>query len=346
MEKGELLEYLAAVCDAENAIYACDEAITALQQQEQGFIRLSRPYPPKEIKEEYHSYKYEQESKSDKMFLHVFRVLFFISFFFIFSLIPGWLLVMDLVFSFLLTATVGTFLGGYLQQVLLINKRVDKTNNQIKISTEERNRRAQEDYFKEMEKYNKACIIEEKVYAELNKEIFEKQKLRDSLKDQLYQLYAMDIIYPTFRNMVAVNQIREYIAMGVCDALEGPDGAYAQYLQDVRTNKICDSITDLRDNLMSALGTFAMTQATLVNELRQTNSNIQEINQSLNHGLSEMQRSLQAAQNATAGQFEAYMQQANSSLEKIEQSTSTAAYNQYIALRQSNVRKYLLKELQ
>ena len=348
MDKDNLMEYLAAVCDAENAVYACDEAINALMQQEWAYCRLPCPVKPEliEVKEIKNSGK---EKPYEIIFIHIFRVVFF---FLIYAILLEIQLSMgvDSIISFLgaivLTFTAGSYLGYLLSHVLFEKPRVNKINKQMKASADEENRQAQENYSNKMQKYNQAIVVENAVFSELDKVISEKKQIRDSLFSELQQLYGMNIIYPTFRNMVAVNQIREYLSMGVCDALEGPDGAYAQYLQDVRTNRICDSITDLKQNLMSALSTLAMTQATLVNELRQTNSNIQEINQSLNHGLSEMQRSLQAAQNATAGQFEAYMQQANSSLEKIEKSTSTAAYNQYIALRQSNVRKYLLKEPQ
>lgn len=46
MEKQLLMEYLSTVCDAENAIYSCDEAISALQKQKTNFPQIQQPIPP------------------------------------------------------------------------------------------------------------------------------------------------------------------------------------------------------------------------------------------------------------------------------------------------------------
>lgn len=55
----------------------------------------------------------------------------------------------------------------------------------------------------------------------------------------------MWVVYPTYRNMIAVTQLMEYIESGVASTLEGSDGANSQYLQDVRTNRICSILNYL-----------------------------------------------------------------------------------------------------
>lgn len=87
------------------------------------------------------------------------------------------------------------------------------------------------------------------------------------LKDALNLLYRADIIYPKYRNLVAVTTIYEYLASGRCDKLEGPDGAYNLYEMELRQNiiigqlaSVLDSLEKIRDN-----------QFTLYNELEYAN---------------------------------------------------------------------------
>ena len=347
MDKSSLMEYLSVVCDAENALYACDEAINSLQLQKQQYRRLLKPEKPKKITVSLLDNKTEQETRAEKIMIRISSVILCIVIFvgiekFFTSNLPDYYWI-SIIIGFPLSICLGILGAACLIHIFMVNPRVKKTNQNRIESTNKKNKIAEESYSKNLERYNQTLTIEDHFFDEMNKAISGKNTLKASLYQQLNQLYSMNIIHPTFRNMIAVNQIREYLEMGVCDALEGPNGAYAQYLQDVRTNRICDSITDLKINLMASLSTFAMTQASIIHELKTTNRNIEQMNQSLSREMSDLRNSLDTAQSATSSQFEAYMQQANTRLKGIENTMSAAAYNQYIALRQSNVRGYLLK---
>lgn len=56
------------------------------------------------------------------------------------------------------------------------------------------------------------------------------------LEKSLDSLYEMGIIYPKYRNLVAVSTIYEYLSSGRCDRLDGPDGAYNLYEMELRQN--------------------------------------------------------------------------------------------------------------
>lgn len=71
------------------------------------------------------------------------------------------------------------------------------------------------------------------------------KKLSEALKD----LYAENIIYPKYRNMVAVTTIYEYLESGRCRQLDGPDGAYNIYEMELRQNVIIGQLSSIADNL-------------------------------------------------------------------------------------------------
>lgn len=201
-----------------------------------------------------------------------------------------------------------------------------------------------EDYNKKMLIYQRSITAENAYKAQLDGAIDSNNNMKVILENELQQLYDRNIIHASFRNIVAVNQIREYLDMGVCEALEGPTGAYAQYLQDVRTKRICDSISDLKETLVTAMNAILMSQATLVQELQTTNRNITQMNVNLTNGMNAIHDDLIEAQRTSADQIDRCFEQANKKIESVEKTLATETYNQYIALRESNVRQYLLKQ--
>lgn len=90
-----------------------------------------------------------------------------------------------------------------------------------------------------------------------------------TLEKRLIQLYNLNVIYPTYRNHVAIAQIYDYIASGMCPALEGGDGAYAQYMNDVRAEKICTSIKALENTIAQGFSAVIAMQNTLCNQLNE-----------------------------------------------------------------------------
>ena len=82
----------------------------------------------------------------------------------------------------------------------------------------------------------------------------------------LEKLYSADIIYPKYRNMIAMCTIYEYFATGRCTELTGADGAYNLYEMELRQNQIINQL----DKIMDQLDTIKTNQYALYAELKKT----------------------------------------------------------------------------
>ena len=199
----------------------------------------------------------------------------------------------------------------------------------------------EETYEKQMRFYKDACAIENKAKREMDMAIDEMDKKCEELKLQRSQLYAMNILHPNFQNMIAVNQIREYLEMGICDELEGTNGAYALYMQDVRANRICESIDDLRQTVQEGFNEVKGKMSAVMAELRRTNANIDALNTSINSGFSDMQRAISEGQEKFNANQQASLNEANGYLRSISKTLQDVGHNEYIALKEANVSSYL-----
>ena len=150
----------------------------------------------------------------------------------------------------------------------------------------------------------------------------------------------MNVLYPSFQNLIAAYQIREYLQMGICEALDGPIGAYAQYMLDVRTERICTSIKDLKVAVVNAIQTL---QSTLVHELRYIGDSVNEMNTTLDNDLQQLNSSISAMNSASREQIDVHFAKANQYLESMNKNIATSAHNQYIQQRLQNVDTYLLR---
>lgn len=87
------------------------------------------------------------------------------------------------------------------------------------------------------------------------------------LQAELDRLYAMNIIYDSYRGQVATAYMYDYVASGMCPGLEGSDGAYAQYVNDIRAQRIVASIEDMRDVMKQGFAAVLSMQNTMCNQL-------------------------------------------------------------------------------
>lgn len=123
----------------------------------------------------------------------------------------------------------------------------------------------------------------------------ELKKIREGFCNRIQELkikleghYNIGILYPSFRNWVAVSQIYEYIASGISFRLEGADGAYAQYMNDVRINLVCSSIEQLKQTVIQGLGAISNMQHVIAEEIKENNIRLK----SIENGLASMHNEL------------------------------------------------------
>ena len=144
------------------------------------------------------------------------------------------------------------------------------------------------EYDRELARYNNAVDDAKKLYEEryavysLNADKHNKKKLEmeekhnnalASLEYSLAKLYEENVVFPKYRNMVAITTINEYLESGRCYELEGPDGAYNLYEMELRQNIVIGQLS----NIISNLEQIRNNQFSLYEELQKSNRKIDDI---------------------------------------------------------------------
>lgn len=101
----------------------------------------------------------------------------------------------------------------------------------------------------EEERVNHANEIAKCNYDKAKKEVAQLDAPLYETQDLLVKLYEMDIIFPKYRNMVAMCTMYEYLASGRCTELTGPNGAYNLFESELRQNLIINQLEAINTNL-------------------------------------------------------------------------------------------------
>lgn len=94
-----------------------------------------------------------------------------------------------------------------------------------------------------------------------------------SCKKTLDQLYSMNIIFPKYRNFIAISQIYEYFMSGRCTELEGHEGAYNIFESEIRQNIIIMQL----NNISNQLEQVKRNQYMIYQALQEANSRLAHI---------------------------------------------------------------------
>lgn len=137
------------------------------------------------------------------------------------------------------------------------------------------------EYKRELSRINKSYPVEYEEYKE--KVSIHDSKVADimlqhtdmlkCLEKSINIVYEENVIFPKYRNLVAITAINEYLMSGRCDKLEGPDGAYNLYEMELRQNIIIAQLSSIIDNLEQ----IRNNQYSLYEELQKSNYTINEI---------------------------------------------------------------------
>ena len=91
------------------------------------------------------------------------------------------------------------------------------------------------------------------------------------MERDLNRAYSCNVIYPTYRNLVAVTSFHDYLQSNRCDRLDGHEGAYNIFNVEARLDKI---ITRL-DQIGSQLEAIRHTQYMLYTTVKESNRQLE-----------------------------------------------------------------------
>ncbi len=119
-------------------------------------------------------------------------------------------------------------------------------------------KKAKKTYEKELGEYNTLLPIYE---AETKDQLTQLDDLLKKLTATREKLYSADIVYSKYRDLIAISTIYEYLASGRCSELEGPNGAYNLYENELRANIIIGSLGQIISDIQQIKnGQFALYQ--------------------------------------------------------------------------------------
>lgn len=174
---------------------------------------------------------------------------------------------------------------------LIRASRIHSRNRKEANSVSGTNHSAQKQYELALQTDAERCQREKDMIAELSRIYASIADNVSHLQAKLDGLYAQNVIFPDFRGVVPISYLYKYLAARICTRLEGPDGAYAQYLQDDRANRI----TSRLDQISAQISQIAANQRVQIGLLGQINHTMIGMEQSLgnlNNSLTQTQQEL------------------------------------------------------
>ena len=130
----------------------------------------------------------------------------------------------------------------------------------------------------------------------LDVEIDALQKKLSQSRAVMRNIYSYNVIYPKYRNLIAVSSFYDYLMSGRCDTLEGHEGAYNIFETESRLDKI---ITQL-DTVIAHLEQIQRNQYMLYNAIQDSNRQTQQLYLAVERSAQELARSNQLAAESNA----------------------------------------------
>ena len=144
------------------------------------------------------------------------------------------------------------------------NSEITKKNSIIKTNND-----------KNLSLSKKQLIILQQEQQILSKSIMQTQNI-------LNQYYNIGIIYPKYRELIAVSSFYEYLSSGRCSQLEGHEGAYNIFEMESRQDLILRKLDDIISRLDSIEQNQYMLYTAIQNSNRETNMMLNELNRTAN----------------------------------------------------------------
>lgn len=178
-----------------------------------------------------------------------------------------------------------------------------------------------EDLLKKQEEAAKAAkdiATPEKVkHVLLKEEIATAEELLKKFYKAQSQMYSYGILFEKYRNFVAVSSFFEYISSGRCETLEGADGAYNLYENEIRMNMVIGQL----NQVIESLEEIKQNQYMIYSAIQETNSQLSKLNSSMGSVISTL-----SSISADTSDMKSYMSKIADNTEVIAYNTEKTAY--------------------
>lgn len=167
---------------------------------------------------------------------------------------------------------------------------------------------------KQQEAENNASDIptpEKAQYQFLKDEIEIAEELLKNFYKARNEMYSYGVIFEKYRDFVAISSFYEYISSGRCETLEGPNGAYNLYENEIRMNTVIEKL----NNVIESLEEIKQNQFMIYSAIQESNRHLKTLNSTTTQMLGAL-----GELNEKATSMESYMS-------KIAYNTKVTAYN-------------------
>lgn len=133
------------------------------------------------------------------------------------------------------------------------------------------------------------------------------------------RLYSVNVVFPKYRNLIALSSFYEYLMSGRCASLEGANGAYNLYESEIRSNQVISQL----GKVLGSLEQIKANQYMAYTQLTAVNNNLESLNTAMVSALNTIGSRMDAAE----AMFLASSDSSARLLEEIRTSSEVAAYN-------------------
>ncbi len=155
--------------------------------------------------------------------------------------------------------------------------------------SEKHNKYINEIYERQCEEYRKYQAKKksnEAIIALLNTRIAKTTSILAGVNRSLDRLYGYNVIYPSYRNLIAVSSFYDYLFSGRCDSLAGHEGAYNIFENESRLDKIITRV----DRISSQLNNIEHNQHALFLAAKDTTRFMRDMNESFNQSAARLEK--------------------------------------------------------
>ena len=138
----------------------------------------------------------------------------------------------------------------------------------------------------EIQNLKPAIIIDAETAISKAKQIVDNETadaevLLQKVCDCLAQYYSFNIVFSKYRDLVSLSTFYEYLMAGRCTSLEGANGAYNLYENEIRANMIIDKLT----TVIEKLDDIKDSQYLIYSQLQTVNKNLERLNSTMDSAL-------------------------------------------------------------